>query len=173
MLQRQLSHLNGRRLDHRQVSLIKLQHAPPRKLLFYYCSVFNALCVATSTARPSENTASSLVAYSLPRDVFIGVPFFSTNCLRNVSPSDKYLMRYAQNARRNACTLHVQRPALTEIGIFQRILVTFPNTKCHENLFSRSRVVICGWVHMTELMGGLLQIFFINARQRILSRPKN
>jgi hypothetical protein len=34
--------------------------------------VFNERCVATSAARSTENTASLIVAYSLPRNVFIG-----------------------------------------------------------------------------------------------------
>jgi hypothetical protein len=43
-----------------------------RKHHLYYWSVFNAHWVSTSTALATENTASPIVAYSLPEDMFTG-----------------------------------------------------------------------------------------------------
>jgi hypothetical protein len=42
------------------MSLRKLRHGPRRKYRLYYCSVFSARCVATSTARTTENRKALL-----------------------------------------------------------------------------------------------------------------
>jgi hypothetical protein len=56
-----------------------LLHGPCRKRSLCYCSVFSACSVATSTERTTENTASPIVMYSLPRDMFTG-PLSSNGC---------------------------------------------------------------------------------------------
>jgi hypothetical protein len=50
-----------------------------QKHRLYYCNVYSARCVATSMARTTENTASLIVPYSSPRDVFVG-PLYSNGC---------------------------------------------------------------------------------------------
>jgi hypothetical protein len=60
-------------------SLINLRHGPHRKHNIYYCSVFSTRYVATSSAQTTENTASLIVAYPLPGDVFAG-PLCSNGC---------------------------------------------------------------------------------------------
>jgi hypothetical protein len=89
MIQRQLSHLNGRKLDLLQAIfssfLIDLRHGPRTKHRPYYCSVSSSRCVATIIAWTTENTASSIVLH-----------FFSTRSVKKWSVKCRlYVCMYA------------------------------------------------------------------------------